>query len=194
MADLAIEQRLLTLDDLLAMADDTRVEIIDGEIVPMTAAGVTHGLIGGNIYHPLRLYLEQHDIGVVLPDGVTYLMHSPVSGLKDAYEPDVSFMRHENVPAGWNPEKPHPGVPDLAVEIVSPGNDADALQQKRHTYLEKGTQQVWFVYPRLREVHVYSPDAVRIYSGAEAIDVSSFFPGLEPLNLAVIFKLPIWAQ
>ncbi|MCL4250952.1 MAG: Uma2 family endonuclease [Anaerolineae bacterium] len=137
---------------------------------------------------------HQHDIGVVLPDGVTYLMYSPVSGLIDAYEPDVSFIRHENVPAGWNPEKPHPGMPDLAVEIVSPGNDADVLQQKRHTYLEKGTQQVWLVYPRLREVQVYTREAVRIYSGADAIDLSDVFPGLEPLGLTVIFKLPSWAQ
>ncbi len=69
MADLAIEQRLLTLDDLLEMDDVTRVEIIAGEIVPMTAAGVTHGLIGGNIYHPLRLYLEQHGSSALSVEG-----------------------------------------------------------------------------------------------------------------------------
>jgi Uma2 family endonuclease len=194
MAALLIEPKLLALDDLLALGEDARIEIVDGEMVPMAAAGVTHGLIGGNIYHPIRLHLAEHDIGVVLPDGVTYLMFSPVGGLRDSFEPDVSFIRHDNIPAGWDAEKPHPSAPDFAVEIVSPGNDADMLQRKRRTYLEKGTRQVWLVYPRLKEVHVYAREGVTIYSGAQSIDVTVLFPGMQPISMEIVFKLPSWAS
>ena len=194
MADLVLEQQLISLDQLLAMSSKTRIEIVDGEIVPMAGGGVTHGIIGGNIFNPIYLYLETDDLGVVLPDGVTFLMHSPLKGLKDSFEPDVGFIYHSNFPDGWEAEKPHPGVPDLAVEIVSPGDDAAMVQRKRLTYLDKGTQQVWLVYPRLREVHQYSQTGVVIYSGVMAVDVSALFPKMSPLSLDQIFKLPKWAK
>lgn len=194
MADILLEEKLLTLDELLVMSQSQHVEIIDGELIEMGGAGILHGLIGGNIYHLLRLYLNEHDIGVALGDGAIFLMYSPAARLKDSYSPDVAFLRHDNVPADWDAEQPHPGAPNLAVEIVSPGNDASSIQYKRMTYLEKGSEQVWLVYPRLREVHIYTQSDVMIFKGDTAINASAVFPGIAPLPLSAIFKLPVWAQ
>ncbi len=193
MADMLVEDKLLTLDELLVMSQSQHVEIIDGELIEMGGAGILHALIGGNIFRLLDLYLQAHDIGVAMGDGAIFLMNSPAARLKDPFSPDVAFLRHENVPANWDAEQPHPGVPNLAVEIVLPGNDASSIQYKRMTYLEKGSEQVWLVYPRLHEIHVYMPDDVMIYRGESAIDASSLFPGIAPLSLSAIFKLPAWA-
>jgi Uma2 family endonuclease len=194
MADMLVEDRLLTLDELIALSASQRVEIINGELIDMGGAGILHAIVAGNLYAILRLYLDEHDIGVVLPDNATFLMYSPTARLKDSFVPDVAFLRHDNVPADWDAETPHPGTPNLAVEIVSPGNDAADIQYKRLTYLEKGTEQVWLVYPRLREVHVYTQSDVTIHKGDAAVDGSALFPGIAPLPLSAIFKLPVWAQ
>lgn len=192
MADQTIEHPPITLDDLLA--SEARVEIVDGEMIEMTAGGMTNGIIGSNIITPLRLYLRENPIGAVAQDNVTFLMFSPARRLKDSFVPDVCFIFNENVPPGWNPETPHPGVPDLAVEIVSPNDNPEVVIKKRQTYLAKGTREVWVIYPRAREVQQFTAQGVKIYNNMEdVIDTSGLFPNMPPLTLADIFDLPVWA-
>ena len=111
---------------------------------------------------------------------MTYLMNSDSKGLKDSFVPDISFLARDNIPSDWDIEKPHPGVPDLAIEIVSPGNEFQLMAQKTRIYLEKGTHEVWLVLPRLKELHQYKasqPDNIRIYRDGQ-IDAAELFPGM----------------
>lgn len=186
--------QLLTLDDLLAWGDQ-RIEIIDGVVLDMAAVGVTHQLIARNVYRVLDPLVTGRGLGEVFADGFTYLMFSQTKGLKDAFIPDVSFIRTENLISMSDPTRPYPGVPDLAVEVVSPGDDADQLLLKVRTYLEKGTAQVWLLYQTVQEVHQYCGDGqppIRIYRGDEPLDVADMFPDLV-LTPAMIFSLPEWA-
>jgi Uma2 family endonuclease len=192
MADAPLEKAEITLDDLMSISE--RVEIIDGEMIEMTAAGIAHQLIVGNIFRALDAYVIAHDSGAVFPDGLTYLMYSSSSGLKDSYVPDVSFVRKENIPNDLDPEKPHPGVPDLAVEVISPSKGADQVQRKVRTYLDEGTEQVWIVYPTARELHQFrgGSDTVRIYKESQTIETETLFPE-QQLTTDVVFHLPDWA-
>jgi Uma2 family endonuclease len=194
MANLPVEKTAITLDDLMAM-EDAHVEIINGEMTFVTAAGIVHHLVAGNIYRRLDAYVGQHGTGAVFFDGLTYLMGSDVAGLKHSFVPDVSFIRAENIPAQPEINKPFPGVPDLAVEVVSPGDSADGIQIKLRAYLERGTSEVWIVYPATGEVHQYrrqhDPE-IRIYRGSQQIDAEALFPGLE-LTTSEVFHLPDWA-
>jgi len=193
MAESTFEKTEISLDDFMQI--DSRVEIIEGELVEMAAAGFRHQVFGGNIYDSLKPFAHSRNLGIVLFDGMTYLMFSDAQRLKDSFMPDVSFIRRENFIANFDFSKPYPGVPDLAVEVVSPGDDADKIQTKLRTYLAKGTEQVWIVYPTTREVHQYRRDKnpeIRIYSGSQQLDTESLFPGLE-LTTDMIFRLPDWA-
>ena len=193
MADASLEKTAITLDDLLR--SERLAEIIDGEMVEMMAAGGTHHLIAGNFYRPLDAYARVNNLGTVFMDGLTYLMFSDPRSLKDSFVPDVSFIRTENVPADWDVDKPHPGVPDLAVEVISPGDSADDILGKVRTYLNKGSEQVWVTYPSTREVHQYRRDhdpEITTYTGSKPIDTGGMFPGLE-LTADIIFELPPWA-
>lgn len=166
MADGPLERAKITLDDLLEMSDRARIEIIEGEVVEMAAAGVVHHIVAGNIYDPLKAYNQENSAGAVFFDGLTYLMFSD------------------------------PGIPDLAVEVISPNDKAEDVQDKLRTYLDKGTEQVWIVYPRTRQVYQYRRDnnpPVRIYSGDARMHIETLFPGLE-LTLSAIFHLPVWAK
>jgi Uma2 family endonuclease len=192
-----VDKTTYSLDDLLAT--DIRVEIINGEMIEMAAAGVLHQIIAGNIYYPLETINRQHQLGFVSMDGLTYLMYSNPGSLRYSFVPDVAFIRAENIPADFDITRPYPGIPDLAVEVVSPHDKAVEVQQKVQTYLDKGTEQVWVVYPEQNSpsVHQYiqGSSTIRVYQKPEeAIDTSGLFPGLDNLTLAVIFKLPAWAQ
>ena len=128
-------------------------------------------------------------------DGVLFLLHKKGSGIKGARVPDVSFVRKENFPKDWNIEEPIPGAPNLAVEIMSPNDSAVETLKRVRDYLRAGTEQVWVVYPSQKEVHQYrrneSPETALLYTGGDAIDTGSLFPGLE-ITTSAFFVLPEW--
>lgn len=190
------QTQLLTLEAYLRLPDK-HAQILDGRTVIMHGAGFLHHIIAGNITAALSAYVRQHKTGVVLPDGATFLMFSSSWGLKDTFEPDVAYLSADDYVPMADPSKPYPGVPTLAVEVVSPGDDADDLDYKVQTYLEKGTHEVWVVYPKTQRVYQHRRDidpAVRLYTQpTEALDCAAVFPGLT-LTLAVIFEVPPWVQ
>jgi Uma2 family endonuclease len=106
--------------------------------------------------------------------------------------PDVSFIRLENIPLDWNIERPFPGAPTLAIEVMSPDDKAVDLQKRIHDYLSAGTEQIWVAYPDTREIHQYirGEEMIRIYQNDDVMDVESLFPGLT-LVTSELFNLPI---
>ena len=195
MANIPLEQTAITLEDLLNLGEDARVEVINGVIVEMAPVGGLHHVVTGNIYDPLKTIVNDNNLGAVFMDGLLYLMNEKDRYLRGSFVPDVSFIRHENIPADWNISLPFPGVPTLAVEVISPSESAVDIQTKISTYLDRGTEQVWVAYPPTREVYQYRGESntARIYRGNEQIDTESLFPGLI-LTLDAVFKLPPWAE
>ncbi len=51
------------------------------------------------------------------------------------------------------------GPPILAVEILSPSNTQDEIDEKIDQYLAAGVALVWIIHPRRRTVTIYRPDA-----------------------------------
>lgn len=185
---------LLSLDNYLKLPHK-HVEILDGKVQIMQGAGFLHHIIAGNLTGLISTYLRTHKIGVVLPDGATFLMFSPSKGLKDTFEPDVAYVSAQDYVPMPDPSKPYPGVPTLAIEVVSPGDDADDLDYKVQTYLDKGTREVWVVYPKTQRIYQHRRDIrpeVRLYTTSdEMMDCEALFPSFV-LTLSEIFELPPW--
>jgi len=199
----SVARRTLTLTELLALNCEAHTELIDGEIrgkIMLGGGGGVHAHIGGNVFRPLDQYIQANpEHGLVFGDGLLYLMGGAEQGLKDAFIPDVSFIRASAVPADWNFERPFLGAPTLAVEVVSPSDEADALIAKVGVYLERGTEQVWVLYPRSRSLYQYHLDdsggtVVRVWSGDRALDASALFPGIAPIRVSALFALPAWLR
>jgi len=197
MTEAAFDSPELTVEYLMQLGEDARVEIWDGEIFDMSPVGGLHQIVVDNIADLLRVYLKQNEIGTAFSDGLIYLMKNDNRSLKHAFIPDVSFLRNESIPEDWDITLPFPGVPDLAVEVVSPGDGAEEVQSKTRTYLAKGTLQVWVVYPETSEVHQFRKDekplVIRVYQGDDVIDAGELFPDIE-LVTSAFFKLPKWAE
>lgn len=182
----------ITEAELMALGSNARVEVVEGEIVEMAPVGMLHQFVGGNIHDPLKAFVKKHDLGFVFYDGLIYLLNQEGQHLRGARVPDVSFIRKGMIPKGWNIERPFPGAPTLAVEVVSPDDDAEDLLKRTRDYLRAGSEQVWVAYPSEREVHQHKNgvDTVRVYAkDADAIDSADLFPGLT-LTIAEIFALP----
>ena len=126
-------------------------ELVDGVLVekPM---GTLESLLALEVAFALRTYLEGHRLGVVLgADGLLQLGPKLVRG------PDVSFIRWERFPDGRLPtDRIWAVVPDLAVEVLSPGNTAAEMERKVADYLGAGTPLVWIIDPISRTAVVHA--------------------------------------
>lgn len=191
-----LTQTNVTLEDLMHLPADARVEVVDGELVEMAAVGLLHHFIAGNIHDCLKPHVNAQGLGAVFFDGLIYLLHNKGTHLRGTRIPDVSFIRKGSIPAGWNISKPHPGAPDLAVEVISPDDSAEDTARRIRDYLKAGTEQVWVVYPESKEVYQYrrdQPSVVTVYQAGDVMTIAELFPDLS-LNTRDFFILPDWVE
>ncbi|SRR5581483_2343477 len=181
---MAIDSRLLTGDDLLKMPDDGfKYELKRGELIKMPPPGVDHGDYGSNIHGPLWQYARSRRLGKVFPE-VGYKLESNPDTVR---APDVSFIARERITPGHRYPSYWPGAPDLAVEIVSPGDSAQELREKVAEYLAAGARLVWLVYPRTQTVTVYRANGtVEERTVGQTLDGEDVVPGFS-LPVAEVF-------
>ncbi len=73
----------------------------------------------------------------------------------------------------------YPGYPDIAAEVVSPGDTATQLDAKVQDYLRAGTRLAWVVNPGTRSVAVYSPDGpAQILNADDVLTGGAVLPNL----------------
>jgi Uma2 family endonuclease len=166
-----------TVEDLYqAPRDGRKYELIEGE-VKVTPAGIQHEFVGGNLFFLIRKYLHENPIGQAYGSSAGFVLPSG-----DLLSPDVSFVRAERLPGGKAPEGFAMFAPDLAVEIVSPGDQIMDIEHKVQLYLSNGTQLVWVLNPRLKRTTVYRPDgAARVLQARDALDGEGVLPGFRCL-------------
>ena len=66
------------------------------------------------------------------------------------------------------------------MEVVSEGNTAGEMAQKRSEYFESGSRLVWFVYPKSRTIVVFEApgaDAGRTLGEGDVLDGGTVLPG-----------------
>ena len=130
---------------------DRRFELIDGEIVEIMP-NEYHNLLGGNLFFELRLFLRDHNLGEVTYE--TRVRASAEDTLNDRI-PDISFT----VTARLLPvvrQGAVPQIPDLCIEIQSPGDSPSEMRTKAAYYLANGAQQVWLLFtqkPLIEVIH-----------------------------------------
>lgn len=128
-----------------------RVELIKGSIVRMAAPNTNHQRIimelGMNFYNffkgkPCQYFISPFDVRLPIPkkDKPNTVVQPDLCVFCDAISID---------------EKGGNGVPDLIVEIVSPGNSKHDLHTKFNLYQEVGVKEYWIVQPLERAILLY---------------------------------------
>ena len=92
--------------------------------------------------------------------------------------PDVAFVRRERIPSTGLPKAFWPGAPDLAVEVVSPGDTVEEVDEKVADWLDAGTEAVWMVKPKTQDRHgVQRPSVLAVLTADDEIDGGELLPG-----------------
>jgi len=162
-----VEKQLHTVKDFALFTArsenvDRLFELIHGEIVEKVVTE-EHGIIALNIGALIRAYVKPKGLGRV---GVE-VSHRVAGDRYNERLPDVSFRTTTSEPVVKQGSVPR--MPDLAVEVKSPGNSYTSLRQKAEYMLQNGALIVWLIYPEKQIVEVCTltdegdlPDSMRV--------------------------------
>ena len=159
-------------------------ELIDGYLVER-AMGYRESLLAMMIGRFMIEVVSAAKLGVVSgPDGFFQLSPSLIRG------PDVAFTSWDRLPDRKVPTDAYPAVvPDLVVEVVSPGNTQTEMTNKRRDYFARGVKLIWMIDPDQRSVAVWrSMTDYRVLDETQSLDGEDVIPGLS-IPLAEVFQV-----
>jgi Uma2 family endonuclease len=92
--------------------------------------------------------------------------------------PDMAFVAQERANTPTSKEGFWPGAPDLAVEVISPGDSYAEVEAKVADWLNAGTRMVMVINPRTSWVTVYrAGNSVQVYKEDDLLDAGDVVPG-----------------
>ncbi len=174
----------LTEEEFLSCPDWDGYELVDGEPVEVPMGGKAAWL-GGEAFHHIRTFLEHNAIGLVFPQDTAFKAWP--SRPNHLRKPDTMVFLNGRFAGDEAPEGTIEIAPDLAVEVVSPGDNARDLEEKVAEYLEAGVRLIWVIYPETRSAHVFrlNGGALRLEAD-DALSGEDILPGFT-LPLATLF-------
>lgn len=152
---------LMTTEELLTLPDDGIDRwLIAGELRerPMTRRNRFHSFTMTAVATELELWRRQQS----KPSGQVL---TGDAGVRLRRDPDTSFgVDVAYVSADVIAQQPSDltiidGLPTLAVEILSPSDTIEDINEKLSAYLEAGVPLVWIVNPYQHTVTVHTPDS-----------------------------------
>ncbi len=163
-----------TVEDLVQVNhhENTLCELIDRTLVEKSMS-YEASVVAMTIVSLLRNFVAPKRLGIVSgPNGMFRLLPGNVRG------PDVGYVSRERFPEGRFPTAAYPAItPDVAVEVLSPGNTKAEMTRKRIEYFHSGVKLVWIVDCRDRSVAVYTaPDVVVVLGEEDSIDGGEILP------------------
>jgi Uma2 family endonuclease len=167
---------MATADELFMMPDDGfRYELVKGEVRRMPPAGSEHGAVAAHVAAVIAQFVKAHGFGVVFGGGTGFKIASDPDTVR---APDLAFVRRERIPEAGVPKGFWPGAPDLAVEVISPGDTYTEVEETVNDWLDAGTCMVLVLNPRTRTVTVYtSPTDVVRLTDSDTLDGGELLPG-----------------
>ena len=135
------EDKVYTIEDIYALPEGERAELIDGRIYYMAPPNRNHQKISGYLYYEIYDHIKRNNgkceiyaapFAVFLnEDDATYL------------EPDISVI----CDLSKLDDKGCHGAPDWIIEIVSPSSKPRDYMTKLFKYRTAGVREYWIVDP-----------------------------------------------
>jgi Uma2 family endonuclease len=162
-------------------------ELVEGEIREMTPAGGEHGEVAGGFFGFIWNFVREKKLGRVTAAETGFILYkNPDPRGKDTVRaPDVGFVSIERAPEPL-PSQFVPVVPDLVVEVVSPTDRAEDVEEKINLYLKYGVQLIWVAYSVTRTIMVHTPSSVKRLTIDDTLDGGEVLPGFK-LKVSDIF-------
>lgn len=139
-----------TIEDIYALPDGQRAELIDGEMYMMAPPRTIHQRISGALYAAIYQYIRSQK-------GPCEVFSAPFAVFlnndnKNYVEPDISVICDKTKIT----EKGCKGAPDWIIEVISPSTQSQDYLKKLWLYQNTGVHEYWIINPILKNVQVYS--------------------------------------
>lgn len=164
------KEEIYTTEDIYALPDGERAELIDGEIYYMSPPGWTHQRISGKLHQAIANYIDRNhgECQVLAAPFAVFLNDDNINYV----EPDISVI----CDGAKLDEKGCHGAPDWIIEIVSQSSKARDYMTKLFKYRTAGVREYWIVDPEKQMVSVYGfeTDTVEQYSFGKDVPVGIY--------------------
>lgn len=159
--------------------DGNRYEVIGGELYVTPAPRTPHQIAITRLIRFLHGFVDQHNLGWVLPGPVDVLFAEG-----DYLEPDLVFVRRER--RGIISDRGIEAAPDLVVEVASPSTADRDRGIKRERYAFFGVPEYWILDPDAKQIEVYrlQRDPTQPIIATDTVSWTPF-PGGPALTIAV---------
>lgn len=141
--------RIYTIDDIYALPEGQRAELIDGVIYDMAPPNRIHQEIISELHYKIADYIKKNNGSCkVYPAPFAVFLNADS---KNYVEPDISVICDKDKlnDKGCN------GAPDWIIEIVSPSTKRIDYGVKLFKYRTAGVREYWIVNPITNTVNVY---------------------------------------
>jgi Uma2 family endonuclease len=174
---MALRQRLYNraeFERFIARPENSQrlFELIEGQIVEKMPTE-EHGIIAGIIITAINIYLKQNRIGRAAVEA----RYRATDDQHNDRLPDVSFTSDLSQPV--TREGAVNRLPDLAVEIKSPGDTFQQMTDTARYYLNNGSRMVWLIYPRQKLVEVLTASDRLLLTSDDTLDGGDVLPGFQ---------------
>lgn len=154
-----------TIDDIYALPDGERAELIDGKIYYMAPPSTGHQRLVHFFDREIGNYIQsRHGECEVFPAPFAVFLNEDNTNY---VEPDISVIcdKHKISDKGCH------GAPDWIIEIASPGNKAMDYFTKLFKYRTGGVREYWIVDPAREMITVYrfEKETMEQYSFGEEV-------------------------
>lgn len=164
------KEAFYTIDDIYALPDGERAELIDGQIYYMAPPSRTHQRLSMFLSSAILAHIREkgRDCEVYAAPFAVFLNDDDVNYV----EPDISVI----CDTSKLDEKGCHGAPDWVIEIVSPSSRSMDYFTKLFKYRTAGVREYWVVDPHRKTVTVYQfeQDQMNEYAFGESVPVGIY--------------------
>lgn len=166
----------------LPEAEGPCYELDEGTLMVLPSPTWWHNRIRDRIARRLEDFVASKKLGQVTVETEFRLSDNT------ARTPDIAFVNRERFKSIDIYHSPVDGAPDLAIEVISPGNRTEDTVKKIHQYLDAGCRSVWIIYPGLHRAEIHSEGGVRSFCDRDELKDELLLPDFS-LPLSLIFAV-----
>lgn len=144
-----LKEKVYTIEDIYALPEGQRAELIDGQMYMMAPPNLVHQKLVMELSAVIHQYIKSHGGNCeVFPAPFAVFLNEDD---RNYVEPDISVICDKNklTDKGCN------GAPDWVIEITSPSNPQNDYGIKLFKYRNAGVREYWIVNPQKKTVMVY---------------------------------------
>lgn len=163
-----LQEKICTIEDVYALPDGQRAELIDGRMYMMAPPSTGHQRISSELHGTIYNFIKSKNgtCDVFAAPFAVFLNKDDINYV----EPDISVICDKNK----LDEKGCNGAPDWVIEIVSPSTSQMDYSIKLFKYRTAGVREYWIVNPLKQTVTVYDFETEKktnLYSFDDSIPV-----------------------